>query len=190
MSLRQIFTALLLVTAGTAALSSPIVTLVSTVNVAVKSGASGAAGAQTAGFSSKHATAGLFTDTFTFMSSGEFAFINGSLTTIGSTPKSDIDFISASLNGIGFILFKTDDEGVFESTETALFAKASLTGPYILVVNGRAGEGLPDGTRIAATYGGTFNLADGSRAVPEPASSALVSLGLAGLGFARRRRVA
>ena len=182
MSLRQICTALLLVGAGSVAMASPVV---ANVSVALKTSATGA---QTAGFSMKHTVAGTFTDTFTFLSDDAFAFINGSLTTIGARKSSDIDFISATLNGVAFSFFKDNDNGVFESTEIAVLAKATLESPYVLIVNGRAGEGLLDGSAIAATYGGTFNVANASNRVPEPASLALASLGLLAALAVRRRR--
>ena len=113
MSLRQILSALLLAAAGSAAVASPVLT---NANAALKTGVNGG---QTAGFSMKHDAAGLFTDTFTFLSSADFASINGSLTTIGASMSSDIDFISATLNGIDFSFFKSNDGGVIESTEVA-----------------------------------------------------------------------
>ena len=73
MSLRQICTALLFAVAGSVAVASPIVT---NTNVALKTSTSGA---QTAGFSTKHTVAGLFTDTFTSLceaSGSAIRFVN------------------------------------------------------------------------------------------------------------------
>jgi len=73
---------------------------------------------------------------------------------------------------------------VVESSEAAWFSADALSGPYQLIVTGRAGQGLADGTVISASYAGTFDL---ENQVPEPSGLTLMLAGLFAVAIARRR---
>ena len=112
-----------------------------------------------------------FTDTFNFTIDGAVS-ANVSLVTIGEG-ASNIDFVSADLNGIALSL---SANGFFE---TGSLGNTDLTGPLVLTVRGRSGA--TGGT--FASYSGTINVT----IVPEPSTAALMGLGLVGLAFGARR---
>lgn len=181
-SIRQFGSALLLALASSVTLASP---LLSTTNVSL---VADAAGGQSAGISKTHKVAGLFTDTFILDGFSGFALLDGMLQTSGGRASADIDFLSATLNGVTFDFTKSDlqsgDVLFIDFSEIATFAQQSLSSPFTLVINGRAGEGLADGARVNATYSGVINVNE----VPEPASAALALAGLLGAGLVTRRR--
>lgn len=181
-SIRHLGSALLLALASSVALASP---LLSTTNVTL---VADAAGGLSAGISKTHTVAGLFTDTFILNGVSGFALLDGILQTAGGPATTDIDFFSATLNGVAFDFTKTNFQAgntlYIDFSEIGAFAEQGLSSPFTLVINGRAGEGLADGSRINATYSGTINAND----VPEPASAALALVGLLGAGLVTRRR--
>jgi hypothetical protein len=142
-------------------------------------------GEQAAVFGIVHTSAGLFTDTFNFVSASNSGEVTASLGTLGFTKSTDIDFLSATLNGLAFDFLKFNLLGVLESSEAAWFSDDALAGPFQLIVSGRAGQGLADGAAISASYAGTFNL---ENEVPEPSGLALTLGGLMAVVAARRRR--
>ena len=184
MSIRHIFSALMLALAGAAVVAAPVVTtntvaLVSDVN-----------GGRSAGISHTLVKAGLFTDVYVITGAIGFALLDGILSTAGGPASLDIDFYSATINGMAFNFTKqnqTSGRTVYlDFRETGVFGEAGLSSPFTLTVNGRAGEGLAEGAAINATYFGTINV----NTVPEPASLALLLVGLLGAGVAIRRRQA
>jgi hypothetical protein len=131
----------------------------------------------TAGFEVRHVVAGAFEDTFTF--TPEVAgFLHGSLVTTGANTFDNINFTSASINGIAFDFSPT---GINEWGFTNV---AFSSGPIILKLFGIAAPDLAPGTAIAASYAGTLNIS----AVPEPATYAMMLGGLGLVGFVARRR--
>lgn len=112
-----------------------------------------------------------FIDTFNFSIDGAVS-ANVSLVTIGAD-ASNIDFVSADLNGIALSL---SANGFFE---TGSLADTDFTGPLVLTVRGRSGA--TGGT--SAAYSGTINVT----IIPEPSTSFLMGLGLAGLAIGARR---
>ena len=178
MSTRHQFAVLLLALAG-AVNASPLLN-----NTTVQLGPVDE-GEQAAVFGIVHTSAGLFTDTFNFATASNSGEVTASLGTIGFTKSTDIDFISATLNGLAFDFIKLNLARVVESSEAAWFSDDALTGPYQLIVTGRAGQGLADGAAISASYAGTFNL---ETEVPEPSGLGLTLVGLLAIAAATRRR--
>jgi hypothetical protein len=176
MNIRAVFSAVLLAFSATAAVAAPLVTQVTLLP--------DANGGLSAMFGTTHLTAGLFTDTFYFADATTLALVNGGLSTIGVTAASDIDFITATLNGVAFDFTKTVKFGVIDAKEVGRFTNQDLFSPFTLIVTGRAGQGLTDGATIAASYSGNLNVTN----VPEPGSLALLAVGLAGAAFVSRRR--
>jgi hypothetical protein len=124
--------------------------------------------------------AGPFTDTFNLLPNDVGGNVSASLITITLLdPANNIDFATADINGAAFT-FST--VGTYK-TGTLTFA-ANLAAPLTVTVTGIAGPGLPIGTPITASYGGSVNVAR----VAEPATLALLGLGLFGIGVARRRK--
>lgn len=137
----------------------------------------------TAGFSTVHTVAGEFIDTFTFTGWSYQSLFNGSLTTIGSTAMLDIDFITATINGVSYKFTVTSYGRNLDGIEQGNLPNTAMDGPLVLTVHGIAGSGLAAGTAINASYSGTVNVTK----IPEPASMALAGLGLLGLMGVRRK---
>jgi hypothetical protein len=190
LSAGSFLSAALLAFSATTAVATPVVTMASTQRVSLSVGANGS---QSAMFGTTHLKAGLFTDTFFFADTASLALVNGGLSTIGFSAAFDIDFITATLNGVAFDFTKTTKFGVFEALERGKFTNQELFSPFTLIVNGRAGQGLTDGAAIAATYSGNLNVSRVFQVsqvsqVPEPSSFALLAAGLVGAAFVSRRR--
>ncbi|MBO9689507.1 FxDxF family PEP-CTERM protein [Roseateles chitosanitabidus] len=165
--------------AGAVAAQASVVTAEQT--VALQSGTN--ANTLTAGFSTVHTVAGEFVDTFTFTGWNFQSWVNGSLTTIGSTAMLDIDFVTATLNGVSYKFSVTPMGRNPDGIEQGNLANFATNGPLVLTVHGYAGSGLAAGTAINASYSGTVNVTK----IPEPASMALAGLGLLGVIGVRRK---
>jgi opacity protein-like surface antigen len=134
-------------------------------------------GSYTAGFESVHTSAGAFVDTFTFTPTVA-GMLEGSLVTTSSGPATNINFTSATINGIAFNFSPIGDN------EWGFTGVHFSSGPLVLKLFGVAGPDVTAGSSITASYGGTLNVS----AVPEPETWAMMLGGLGLVGFMARRR--
>jgi hypothetical protein len=138
----------------------------------------------TSNFGAINTTTGVFTDHFTFTTSG----LNDASSFVGTITlangKKDIDFSSIDLDGLFFFTKTSGDP----SERWDLFSAVIGGGTHSINVHGTVVTTGP--LRNAASYAGTLNLSP--IAVPEPATWALMIMGFGGVGamIRSRRRVA
>lgn len=128
----------------------------------------------TASFGVTHLESGEFYDTFNFSPTYGDWVVDSSLITIGFRPESDIDFLTAEINGRELALSPT---GAYEY---ALMVQEPITGPLVMHVYGRVNAMMD----ASASYAGTINIAP----VPEPATYGMLMGGLGILAWLARRR--
>ena len=161
-------TALAVATLGTAAQA---VTIVNTGPVITAN--SGTYSAKLTGMS------GAFTDMISFWAPTGFNLQSADITSnyTGSNKKANIDFTSVLLNGVAFGTISTG-----QSEIRSIFDQPLLTGWNTITVKGFTGVGA----KISdAAFTGTLSFGN---AVPEPATWALMLLGIGGIGAGMRRR--
>jgi hypothetical protein len=141
-------------------------------------GAPSAQGEYSAFFGNTFHIAGAFMDTFTFTPSVT-GMAAGSLTTIGFTKSSDLDFTGATLNGVAFTLGGGGPGHNFGFT-----GLIPTAGSLIVKVWGIAAPALAAGTSISASYAGAMAVSP----IPEPETYAMMMAGLGLVGFMARRR--
>ncbi|MCH7341946.1 FxDxF family PEP-CTERM protein [Pelomonas sp. CA6] len=140
-----------------------------------------------AGISRNITAAGLFTDTYTFASlAAGWYSVSAVLSTRATLDSVNIDFYSISLNGVAFNLRKTPQGTFADGFELGTLPQQKFEGPLVMVVTGRAGGALADGSAIGAGYSGTINILPAP--VPEPSAALLMLTGLGAVGFMARRR--
>ena len=130
-------------------------------------------------FSDSGLPQGGFTDTFTFTVP---AGVNGAtITTTATSPTNNVDFSSVTLDGAPFTV------GVSGVTEFQFFMPTFLpAGTHSIVVTGSVEAPPPGGDGVSVgAYSGTVAFTPG---VPEPASWALMILGVGAVGASLRQR--
>lgn len=131
-------------------------------------------GTQSVGFDKTIATAGAFSETFTFTLPND-GVTSASLVTIAVNRLTNINFTSATLNNVAFTFSPT---GVFEFG--SVNGISTMAGQQTLVVNGTSGGN--------GSFGGNISFAPAGGVVPEPATWALMILGFGLVGGMMRRR--
>ena len=124
-------------------------------------------------------TSGAFTDVISFFAPVGFNLQSADITSnyTGSNKKANIDFTSVLLNGVAFNIVSTG-----QSEIRSIFDQPLLAGWNTITVTGNAGVGA----KLAdAAFSGTLSFGN---AVPEPATWALMLLGIGGIGAGMRRR--
>ncbi|BAK67755.1 hypothetical protein SLG_30800 [Sphingobium sp. SYK-6] len=133
-------------------------------------------GKTTDSFSGVIASAGAFTDVFSFTLDKASAMTSSSITSILTAlgGAGDIDFTQVTFNNSIFFDVETNFAG---TTDVAHISGVYLSaGSHQLTVSGFA--------YAPASYGGNINILP----VPEPATWGLMLVGLSALGWAMRRR--
>lgn len=124
-------------------------------------------------------TPGAFSQTFSFLAPVGYMLQSADITSnyTGSNKKANIDFTSVLLNGVAFNIISTG-----QSEFRSIFDRPLLAGWNTITVSGNAGVGA----KLAdAAFTGTLSFGN---AVPEPATWALMLLGIGGIGAGMRRR--
>lgn len=150
-------------------------------NVVVNVNLGGSATEQSAAFGVTHLEKGAFADTFNFSPSAGTYSVDASLVTLGFSPRTDVTFTAAYVNGHELTL---SGPGLFEY---GFLLPSVITGPLALSVFGYVDFEDTGFTPASASYSGTLNIS----AVPEPGGYALLlaGLGVVGtVGLKRRRR--
>lgn len=148
-------------------------------NVVVNANLGGSATEQSAAFGVTHLEKGAFADTFNFSPSAGTYSVDASLVTLGFSPRTDVTFTAAYVNGHELTL---SGPGLFEY---GFLLPSVITGPLALSVFGYVDFEDTGFTPASASYSGTLNIS----AVPEPGGYAmlLAGLGVVGtLGLKRR----
>ena len=150
-------------------------------NVVVNVNLGGSATEQSAAFGVTHLEKGAFADTFNFSPSAGTYSVDASLVTLGFSPRTEVTFTAAYVNGHELTL---SGPGLFEY---GFLLPSVITGPLALSVFGYVDFEDTGFTPASASYSGTLNIS----AVPEPGGYAmlLAGLGVVGtLGLKRRRQ--
>lgn len=140
----------------------------------------GAGGVQTGTGPGTLGGAGMFERIFTFLQPTGFNTVSVTVNNVGQTALSNIDFSTATLNGVAFAIIQ--GSGGFPNSETRqLLGATLLSGVNTLRFTGTTGgdAGLSGNLSFAAVS-----------AVPEPATWAFMLVGFGAVGYSMRKRPA
>jgi len=124
-----------------------------------------------------------------YSSSGDLAFIGGELflSSVG-----DSLFKLDTLTGIGTLVGAIGSSAVYGLATDNNIDLYGLTSTTVLSINTATGAGSAlvnyGGQGLNAAWGSAFLSEAGGGTIPEPATLALLSLGLVGIGFARKKK--
>lgn len=143
-------------------------------------------GSFSAAFDATHLQSGLFVDSFVFSLPSGSAGLLGNVALTFAALSGDISLVVATLDAAnGAYTASPPDPASIAIPSTLSLMNA--TAPLTLTVLGFAGDPFADATPLTASYSGRIAFT-AVAAIAEPETYALMLAGLAGVGWAARRR--
>jgi hypothetical protein len=125
-----------------------------------------------------------------YSSSGDLAFVGGTLYLSSTAPNADTLWSISTSTGLGTQVGAIGAGGVYGLATADNVTLYGLTGQTVLGVDTATGAGtalVSYANGLGTAYGTAFRTESGAK-VPEPSALSLLAVAMVGLGFASRRR--